>query len=95
MLRMKGPVCHAAVIAREYGLPAVIGVENATLRIRDGQRIRVSGRGHEGERGGSPGDLYVLVHVRPAFVVVAQPMLLDPPPTLNRPVWKVATTVFS
>jgi molecular chaperone DnaJ len=32
--------------------------------IADGQRIRLSGRGHEGERGGPPGDLYVLVHVR-------------------------------
>jgi molecular chaperone DnaJ len=32
--------------------------------IADGQRIRVTGRGHEGERGGPPGDLYVLVHVR-------------------------------
>jgi molecular chaperone DnaJ len=33
--------------------------------IDDGQRIRVSGRGHAGERGASPGDLYVLVRVRP------------------------------
>src|SRR3954447_19667616 len=32
--------------------------------ISDGQRVRLSGRGHEGERGGPPGDLYVLVHVR-------------------------------
>jgi molecular chaperone DnaJ len=32
--------------------------------ISDGQRIRLSGRGHEGDRGGPPGDLYVLVHVR-------------------------------
>jgi len=32
--------------------------------IEDGQRIRLSGRGHVGERGGPPGDLYVLVHVR-------------------------------
>jgi molecular chaperone DnaJ len=32
--------------------------------IDDGQRIRVSGRGHDGERGGPPGDLYVLVRVR-------------------------------
>jgi molecular chaperone DnaJ len=32
--------------------------------IADGQRIRVTGRGHEGERLGPPGDLYVLVHVR-------------------------------
>jgi molecular chaperone DnaJ len=33
--------------------------------IADGQRIRLSGRGHAGERGGPPGDLYVLVHVAP------------------------------
>ena len=32
-----------AVIAREYGLPAVVGVENATKLIKDGQRIRVHG----------------------------------------------------
>ena len=32
--------------------------------IDDGQRIRLSGRGHAGEAGGPPGDLYVLVHVR-------------------------------
>jgi molecular chaperone DnaJ len=32
--------------------------------IADGQRIRVTARGHEGDRGGPPGDLYVLVHVR-------------------------------
>jgi molecular chaperone DnaJ len=38
--------------------------------ISDGQRIRIAGRGHAGERGGPPGDLYVLVHVRedPRFV---------------------------
>ena len=38
--------------------------------ISDGQRIRVSGRGHAGERGGPPGDLYVLIAVRedPRFV---------------------------
>jgi pyruvate,water dikinase len=34
---------HGAVIAREYGLPAVVGVEHATKLIRDGQRIRVNG----------------------------------------------------
>jgi molecular chaperone DnaJ len=32
--------------------------------ITDGQRIRLSGRGHDGERGGPPGDLYVVVRVR-------------------------------
>lgn len=38
-----GVATHGAVIAREYGLPAVVGVENATRLIRDGQRIRVNG----------------------------------------------------
>jgi phosphoenolpyruvate synthase/pyruvate phosphate dikinase len=38
-----GLMTHGAVIAREYGLPAVVGVEHATQRIRDGQRIRVDG----------------------------------------------------
>ncbi|WP_327167300.1 rifamycin-inactivating phosphotransferase [Streptomyces subrutilus] len=38
-----GLMTHGAVIAREYGLPAVVGVERATGRIRDGQRIRVHG----------------------------------------------------
>ncbi len=38
-----GQMTHGAVIAREYGLPAVVGVEDATRLIRDGQRIRVNG----------------------------------------------------
>nr|WP_097327544.1 rifamycin-inactivating phosphotransferase [Actinoplanes atraurantiacus] len=38
-----GQMTHGAVIAREYGLPAVVGVENATRLIEDGQRIRVHG----------------------------------------------------
>ncbi|MBW4586166.1 phosphoenolpyruvate synthase [Aetokthonos hydrillicola Thurmond2011] len=38
-----GLMTHGAVIAREYGLPAVVGVENATKLIDDGQRIRVNG----------------------------------------------------
>jgi len=38
-----GHMTHGAVIAREYGLPAVVGVEHATELIRDGQRIRVHG----------------------------------------------------
>jgi molecular chaperone DnaJ len=46
-------------------------VRRRTLRvdvpqgIADGQRIRLAGRGHAGESGGAPGDLYVLVHVAP------------------------------
>ena len=38
-----GMMTHGSVIAREYGLPAVVGVENATKLIKDGQRIRVNG----------------------------------------------------
>src|SRR5690606_12295317 len=38
-----GLMTHGAVIAREYGLPAIVAVENATTLIRDGQRIRVHG----------------------------------------------------
>jgi len=38
-----GLMTHGAVIAREYGLPAVVGVEHATELIRDGQQIRVHG----------------------------------------------------
>ncbi|MFC5269287.1 phosphoenolpyruvate synthase [Adhaeribacter terreus] len=38
-----GLMTHGAVIAREYGLPAVVGVENATSLIKDGQRIRING----------------------------------------------------
>ena len=38
-----GLMTHGSVIAREYGIPAVVGVEHATGLIRDGQRIRVHG----------------------------------------------------
>jgi len=38
-----GLMTHGAVIAREYGLPAVVGVAHATRLIQDGQRIRVNG----------------------------------------------------
>jgi pyruvate,water dikinase len=40
-----GLMTHGAVIAREYGLPAVVGVQQASHLIRDGQRIRVDGTG--------------------------------------------------
>lgn len=38
-----GMMSHGAVITREYGLPAVVGVVDATKRIKDGQRIRLNG----------------------------------------------------
>jgi rifampicin phosphotransferase len=38
-----GLMTHGAVVTREYGIPGVVGVENATALIEDGQRIRVNG----------------------------------------------------
>jgi rifampicin phosphotransferase len=38
-----GLMTHGAVVAREYGIPAVVGVDDATHRIHDGQIIRVNG----------------------------------------------------
>ncbi len=38
-----GEMSHGAVITREYGLPAIVGVENATKLIKDGQRLRLNG----------------------------------------------------
>jgi phosphohistidine swiveling domain-containing protein len=38
-----GIMCHAAILAREYGLPTVVGTGSATKRIQTGDRIRVDG----------------------------------------------------
>ncbi|MGB7982020.1 MAG: PEP/pyruvate-binding domain-containing protein [Candidatus Nanopelagicales bacterium] len=38
-----GMLCHAAVVAREIGIPAVVGVDNATRLIADGARIQIDG----------------------------------------------------
>jgi pyruvate,water dikinase len=40
---MGGVMCHAAIVAREYGLPAVVGVTGATRTISTGDRLRVDG----------------------------------------------------
>ena len=40
------PLSHAAIVARELGIPAVVGCGNATMRLHDGDRVRV-----DGERG--------------------------------------------
>ncbi|MGZ3639808.1 MAG: PEP-utilizing enzyme, partial [Ktedonobacterales bacterium] len=34
---------HASLVAREYGIPAVVGASDATARLRDGQRVTVDG----------------------------------------------------
>lgn len=38
-----GQLCHAAIVAREYGIPGVVGTREATQRIPDGSRVRVDG----------------------------------------------------
>jgi pyruvate,water dikinase len=44
VMEVGGTLCHAAVVARELGIPAVFGVAGATSRLRDGERVRVDGR---------------------------------------------------
>lgn len=69
------PRCRGAGTIVSQPCPACDGdgrvPEQRTLEVRipagihDGQRIRLSGEGHAGERGSRPGDAYVVVHVRP------------------------------
>ncbi|HEX6293143.1 MAG TPA: PEP/pyruvate-binding domain-containing protein [Herpetosiphonaceae bacterium] len=47
VMEVGGLMTHGSVVAREYGIPAVVGVHQATTRLRSGQRIRVDGsQGH-------------------------------------------------
>ncbi len=34
-------VCHAAIVSREYGIPCIVGTDNATKVIKDGEKIEV------------------------------------------------------
>ncbi|PNH80808.1 phosphoenolpyruvate synthase [Arthrobacter sp. AFG20] len=43
VMEMGGPISHGAVVAREYGIPAVVGVPDATKRIRTGDSVTVDG----------------------------------------------------
>ena len=45
VMEMGGPMSHGAIVAREYGIPAVVGVPDATERVETGQRITVDGSG--------------------------------------------------
>ena len=42
-MEVGGLMTHGSVVAREYGLPAVVCVPDATTRLRTGQRVRVNG----------------------------------------------------
>ena len=39
-----GAVSHGSIVARQYGLPAVAGLAEATRRLKDGQHVRVDGQ---------------------------------------------------
>jgi rifampicin phosphotransferase len=43
VMEVGGLMTHGSVVAREYGIPAVVGVHEATNRLQSGQRIRVDG----------------------------------------------------
>jgi phosphohistidine swiveling domain-containing protein len=43
VMEVGGMMTHGSVVAREYGIPAVVGVHQATLRLKNGQRIRLDG----------------------------------------------------
>jgi len=43
VMEVGGMMTHGSVVAREYGIPAVVGVSQATIRLKDGQRVRVDG----------------------------------------------------
>ena len=43
VMEIGGMVTHGSVVAREYGIPAVVGVHEATQRLHTGQRVRVDG----------------------------------------------------
>ncbi len=43
VMEVGGMMTHGSVVAREYGIPAVVGVHEATTRLKTGQRVRVDG----------------------------------------------------
>jgi pyruvate,water dikinase len=43
ILEVGGALTHGAVVAREYGIPAIVGVREATTKLQTGQRVRVDG----------------------------------------------------
>jgi pyruvate,water dikinase len=43
VMELGGMMTHGSVVAREYGIPAVVGVHEATKRLKTGQRVRVDG----------------------------------------------------
>ena len=38
-----GILCHAAIVSREYGIPAIVSCYNVMKKIKDGQKIKIDG----------------------------------------------------
>lgn len=51
-----GPLSHGGIVAREYGIPAVVGIPTATGIMKDGQRVRINGETGTIQIIGSPSD---------------------------------------
>ena len=43
VMEVGGMMTHGSVVAREYGIPAIVGVQQATERLKTGQRVQVDG----------------------------------------------------
>ena len=43
VMETRGMMTHGSVVAREYGISGVVGVQDATTRLKTGQRVRVDG----------------------------------------------------
>jgi pyruvate,water dikinase len=61
-----GPLTHGSIVAREYGIPAVMGTGSATRRIRDGERVTVDGTSGRVFIAGSAGKTDAVVEQVPA-----------------------------
>jgi pyruvate,water dikinase len=46
-MEVGGMMTHGAVVAREYGIPAIVGVHEATTRLKTGMKIRLNGSNGE------------------------------------------------
>jgi pyruvate,water dikinase len=60
-----GMMTHGSVVAREYGIPAVVGVHEATTRLTTGQRVRLDG---------TAGTIVLLDGVLPGSEAEAEPV---------------------
>ena len=90
-----GPLSHSSIVAREYGIPAVLGTGSGTRRIRDGQWIVVDGsagvvRLEDGEADASA--VPAPRRIRPVVVATAAAAMAGPPSISGKSVGLMMTT---